>query len=74
MMYPVEIALRAVRVRPAHRDYLQTEARADEWLLIEWPRREAGPVKYGISTLPPETKLKDLVRIAKQRWIIERDY
>ena len=64
----------AVRVRPAHRDYLQTEARAEEWLLMEWPRGEAEPVKYWVATLPPETKLKDLVKIAKQRWIIERDY
>jgi SRSO17 transposase len=64
----------AVRIRPAHRDYLQTEARPEEWLLMEWPRGEAEPVKYWVSTLPPETKLKDLVRIAKQRWIIERDY
>jgi SRSO17 transposase len=64
----------AVRVRPAHRDYLQTEARAEEWVLMEWPRGETEPVKYWVSTLPPETKLKALVRIAKQRWIIERDY
>jgi SRSO17 transposase len=27
-----------------------------------------------VFTLPPETKLADLVRIAKHRWIIERDY
>ena len=64
----------AVRVRAAHRDYLQTEARAEEWLLMEWPREEAEPIKYWVSTLPPGTKLKDLVKIAKQRWIIERDY
>jgi hypothetical protein len=24
--------------------------------------------------LPVETKIQDLVRLAKQRWIIERDY
>src|SRR4051794_32521299 len=27
-----------------------------------------------MSTLPADTKLKDLVALAKQRWIIERDY
>jgi SRSO17 transposase len=64
----------AVRVRPAHRDYRQTEARAEEWVLMEWPRGEAEPAKYWVSTLPPETKLKALVKTAKQRWIIERDY
>src|SRR6516225_5125143 len=47
---------------------------AEEWLLIEWPRAEAEPTKYWLSTLPANTKLQDLVRLAKQRWIIERDY
>jgi SRSO17 transposase len=64
----------AVLVRPAHRDYEQAEPRAQEWLLMEWPKGEAEPGKYWLSTLPPETKLKDLVKIAKHRWIIERDY
>lgn len=64
----------SVRVRPAHRDYEQAEPRAEEWLLIEWPRSEAEPTKYWISTLPSDTALKALVKMAKQRWIIERDY
>ena len=64
----------AVRVRPAHRDYWQSAPHAEEWLLIEWPKGEAEPAKYWLSTLPADSKLKDLVAIAKQRWIIERDY
>ena len=64
----------AVRVRPAHRDYERAEPHAEEWLLIEWPKGEAEPAKYWLSTLPPETKLKELVKMAKHRWIIERDY
>ena len=64
----------AVRVRPAGRDYEKAEPHAEEWLLIEWPRGEAEPSKYWVSTLPPETKLKPLVKMAKHRWIIERDY
>jgi len=32
------------------------------------------PTKYWISTLSSNTPLKALVKIAKQRWIIERDY
>ena len=64
----------AVRVRVAHRDYEKAEPHAEEWLLIEWPRGEAEPTKYWVSTLPPTTKLKALIKIAKQRWIIERDY
>jgi len=64
----------AVRVRPAHRDEKRTEPRPEEWLLIEWPKGEAEPTKYWLSTLPMETKIPDLVRLAKLRWIIERDY
>jgi SRSO17 transposase len=64
----------AVRVRAAHRDYKRTEPHPEEWLLIEWPKRESEPTKYWLSTLPPETKLTDLVKTAKHRWIIERDY
>jgi SRSO17 transposase len=64
----------AVRVRPAHRDYWQAEPHAEQWLIIEWPKGEAEPSKYWLSTLPAATKVKDLVALAKQRWIIERDY
>jgi SRSO17 transposase len=64
----------AVRVRPAHRDYEKAQPHEEEWLLIEWPRREKEPTKYWISTLSPDTKLKALVKMAKHRWIIERDY
>jgi SRSO17 transposase len=63
-----------VRVRPAHRDYEKAEPHAEQWLLVEWPRSEPEPTKYWISTLPPNTTFKALVKIAKQRWIIERDY
>lgn len=64
----------AVRVRPAHRDYWRAELYAEEWLLIEWPKDEAQPTKYWLSTLPAEISLTALVRTAKHRWIIERDY
>jgi SRSO17 transposase len=64
----------AVRGRPAHRDYEKAEPRAEEWFLIEWPRNEAEPTRYWISTLPRDTPLKALVKMAKHRWIIERDY
>jgi SRSO17 transposase len=64
----------ALRVRPAHRDYWRSQPHAEEWLLIEWPSQEAEPTKYWLSTLPANSKLHDLVRLAKHRWIIERDY
>jgi SRSO17 transposase len=31
-------------------------------------------MKYWMSTLPLNTKLKALIKMAKHRWIIERDY
>lgn len=43
-------------------------------MVIEWPRSEPEPTKYWLSTLPTTTKLRNLVALAKQRWIIERDY
>ena len=64
----------AVRLRPAHRDYLLPEPHGVEWLLIEWPTDKAEPTKYWLSTLAETISLKELVRIAKHRWIIERDY
>jgi SRSO17 transposase len=64
----------AQRVRIAHRDYWRSELPAEEWLLIEWPRGENEPTKYWLSTLPADSKLVDLVKLAKHRWIIERDY
>jgi SRSO17 transposase len=64
----------ALRVRIAHRDYWRNELPAEEWLLIEWPRGENEPTKYWLSTLTADSKLVDLVKLAKHRWIIERDY
>ena len=64
----------AVRVRAAHGDHKRSEPRAEEWLLIEWPKSESEPTKYFLSTLPAKTKLKRLVATAKLRWRIERDY
>jgi len=64
----------AVRVRSAHRDYKQITPSPMEWLLIEWPRHEAEPIKYWLSNLPGDTRLQRLVHTAKMRWRIERDY
>ncbi len=64
----------ALRVRVAHRDYWRSELPAEEWLLIEWPTEESEPTKYWLATLSADTKLAALVKLAKHRWIIERDY
>jgi len=59
-----------VRVRAAN----DHRARAEQWLLIEWPAAEAEPVHYWLSTLPGSTSFKTLVAHAMGRWMIERDY
>ena len=65
----------ALRVRAAHRDEEGLRApRAEQWLLIEWPLDQAQPTKYWLSTLPVNTSLVELVKTAKMRWRIERDY
>ena len=64
----------ALRVRPAHRDYLATEMRAQEWLLIEWPEGDDEPAKYFFTTAPEEATLEQMVFVTKMRWRIERDY
>src|SRR3954469_21351277 len=64
----------AVRVRPAHRDTQRSEPWPEEWLLIEWPVGDAEPTKYWFSNLSRRSSLKRLVRVAKARWWIERDY
>ena len=56
-----------VRVRVAH-------DQPEEWLLIEWPKGEAEPTKYWLSTLPDTIAFPALVDCAKLRWRIERDY
>lgn len=71
---PLRSRFAAVRIRTAHRDYWSSQLRPEEGLLIEWPSAEPEPTKYWLSTLPIDTKLSDLVRLAKHRWIIERDY
>jgi SRSO17 transposase len=64
----------AVRVRPAHRDFERSEPHAEQWLLIEWPKGEREPTKYWFSTEAADISRRELVKLAKHRWIIERDY
>jgi SRSO17 transposase len=64
----------ALRVRPAHRDYLGSDMRLEEWLLIEWPEGDAEPAKYFLTTAPEDATLEQMVFVTKMRWRIERDY
>jgi SRSO17 transposase len=64
----------ALRVRAAYRNYGQAIPNREQWLLIEWPKGAAEPAKYWLANLAAATPLKELVRIAKLRWRIERDF
>jgi SRSO17 transposase len=66
----------ALRVRPANRDIPRGDDASvpDCWLLVEWPPGEPEPTDYWLSTLPVDTPIKALVRLAKIRWRIEHDY
>lgn len=43
-------------------------------LLAQWPPGEDEPTNYWLSTLPVDTPLTTLVRLANIRWRIEHDY
>jgi SRSO17 transposase len=64
----------AVRVSLAHRHAEGASPGPEVWLLSEWPNGEPAPTKYYLSSLPPPTPLRTLVRFGKLRWRIERDY
>jgi SRSO17 transposase len=63
-----------LRVRAAPKDDKRSAVRAEEWLLIEWPKGESEPLKYCLSNLPEDCSLESLVDQAMLRWRIERDY
>jgi SRSO17 transposase len=64
----------AARVHCTSRAAVADGPSEEQWLLIEWPKEEVEPTKYFLSTLPADTPIKELVRLAKLRWRIERDY
>ena len=66
----------AIRVRPAGRSIPRETDRSLPacWLLAEWPPEAEEPSGYWLSTLPEDTPLEELVRLAKIRWRIEHDY
>ena len=45
----------------------------ETWLLCEWQKCDASP-RFHFSSLPATTSLKELVRVTKLRWRVERDY
>jgi SRSO17 transposase len=66
----------AIRVRPASRHIPRAADRSFPacWLLAEWPPEADEPSGYWLSTLPEDTPIEELARLAKIRWRVEHDY
>jgi SRSO17 transposase len=64
----------AARIRTAHKHANGAPPGDEQWLLCEWPKDKEAPQKFWLSTLPSKTSLATLVRMAKLRWRVERDY
>jgi SRSO17 transposase len=64
----------AVRIRTAHKHAAGASPGDEEWLLCEWPYDEAAPTKFYLSSLPATTSKRRLVKLARLRWRVERDY
>ena len=64
----------AARVHTAHRHTTGAAPGPEEWLLCEWPSTEEAPTKHYLLSLPASTSMRELVRVAKLRWRVERDY
>jgi SRSO17 transposase len=69
---PLEADFAAIRVRSAERRTKKMPPGAEEWLIVE--REKNGDFKYYLSSMSARANLKTLVRLAKMRWHIERDY
>jgi SRSO17 transposase len=64
----------AVRIRTAHEHGNGCKPGDEQWLLCQWFDGEPAPTKFWLSTLPADTAVRTIVRLAKLRWRVERDY
>ena len=64
----------AVRIRTAHHHTRSEPPGAEQWLLCERTSSAKVPYKFHFSSLPKNTSVRALVRLAKLRWRVERDY
>lgn len=63
----------AYRVRSAEKHTKGRLPGEEQWLLCEWHSSETEP-RFHFSTLPGNASIKELVRVTKMRWRVERDY
>lgn len=62
------------RIRMAEKHTKKRGPGTEEWLVWEWPPKEAKPTRFWISSMPENTPLRRLVYLIKLRWRVERDY
>jgi len=61
------------RVRPAEGHTKGRPPAEEQWLICDWPKSDKKP-KFHFSNLAASTTKKELVRLRKLRWRVERDY
>lgn len=62
------------RIQTAHRHVEGTPPGDEQWLICQWFDGEARPTKFWLSNCAPSMTARGLVRLAKLRWRVERDY
>lgn len=64
----------AVRIRTAHHHCKGAAPGDEQWLIAQWFDGESKPTKFWLSNLPNTMPVRGLIRLAKLRWRVERDY
>jgi SRSO17 transposase len=63
-----------VRIRTAHHHCKGATPGEEQWLIAQWFDSESKPTKFWLSNLPSTMSARGLIRLAKLRWRVERDY
>lgn len=63
-----------VRVKTAGDDGFSIDEHEPVWAVIEWPDDEPKPTKSFLTTLPRRMTKKQIMRVIKERWRVERMY
>lgn len=61
-----------VRVKTTHDEGVRLDDGEPLWLVIEWPDTEDAPDSFTLTTLPRRMSRKQIVRLLKERWRVER--
>lgn len=71
---PAGVATRRVAIAQAGSPTAWDGTLPTATLLSEWPTGQKTPTEYWLTSLPADTPLRVLARLAKMRWRIEHDY